>query len=458
MQVILSEKLKKTASALSAPLYIVGGATRDFLAGLSSERADIDLASPVSTDEFLTVAENNGFKAVAVYKNTGTVKLTDGKGEDYEFTRFRSDKYIRGEHRPSEIFFTDDIRLDARRRDFTANAVYYDIAADKFVDPLGGIDDIQAKRLKTVDAPEKVFGEDGLRLMRLARQAGQTGFSPTDECLSGAAANKTLILDIVPERIYAELCACLTADGRYGIADGHYRALKVLEQTGVLGVLFPDLAKGKGLAQRPDFHDHDVLEHSLRAVLYAHPSVRLAALFHDIGKPFCFYRDGHSHAHPQEGERLTTSALNALKAPKKTVEETAALVRLHMYDFDGKTKESKLRRFFVEHAPLLEKLTLLKQADYSGCKDDRSLCPTNAKWTEILEKMKAENAPLSLKELNIKGNELAALGVPPQKIAPLLKELLLLAVNEPKLNDNGRLKKLCLARLNTKRDGGKFTV
>ena len=450
MQAILSEKLKKTAFSLSAPLYIVGGATRDFLAGLSSARADIDLASPVSTDEFLSAAEKNGFKAVAVYKNTGTVKLTDGKGEDYEFTRFRSDKYIRGEHRPFEILFTDDIRLDARRRDFTANAVYYDIAANEFVDPLGGIADIQAKRLETVDEPEKVFGEDGLRLMRLARQAGQTGFSPTEACLAGAAANGKLILDIVPERIYAELCSCLTADEKYGNQNGHYRALKILERIGVLEILFPDLAKGKNLAQRPDFHDHDVLEHSLRAVLYAHPSVRLAALFHDIGKPFCFYRDGHSHDHPQEGERLTRSILNALKAPKKTVEETATLVRLHMYDFDGKTKESKLRRFFVEHAPTLEKLTLLKQADYSGCKDDLTLCPTNAKWTGILEKMKAEGAPLTLKDLKIKGNELLALGIPPNKIATLLKELLLLAVNQPTLNENGRLKKLCLNRLHQK--------
>lgn len=443
MQQLLTPKLKKLAFSLSAPLYIVGGFTRDFLAGLRSDSQDIDLSSPVSLDEFLEKATACDFKPLAVYKNTGTVKLTDGLGEDYEFTCFRSDKYVRGEHRPQEIFFTQDIRLDAKRRDFTVNAIYYDIAKDEFVDPLGGMDDIKKKSLRTVDDPKKVFGEDGLRLLRLARQAGQTGFTPTSECLLGAKENAPLILDIVPERIYTELCACLSADEKYGVKDGHYRALKTLEETDVLFYLFPQLKDGKGFLQRPDFHDHDVLEHSLRAVRYAHPSVRLAALFHDIAKPLCSLRDGNSHAHPIDGERLTVSALNALKAPKKTVEECGELVKWHMYDFDGKTKESKLRRFFVEHALLLEKLLLIKQADYSGCKDDLSPCPTGEKWRKILEKMRRENAPLTLKELRIKGNELTEIGIPKNEISKYLKQLLLFAVNEPKANENAKLKKLC---------------
>ena len=445
MQAILSQKLKKLAKSLSKPLYIVGGFTRDFLAGLTSAHQDIDLCSPVSLDEFLSVSQDCGFTPLAVYKNTGTVKLTSGDGEDYEFTCFRSDKYIRGEHTPCEIFFTQDISLDAKRRDFTVNAIYYDIAADKFEDPLGGIDDLKAKRLKTVDNPKKVFGEDGLRLLRLARQAGQTGFTPTKECIDGAKENSALILDIVPERIYAELCACLLADQKYGNRDGHYEALKILEETEVLFRLFPALLAGKGFAQRPDFHDHDVLEHSLRAVRYAHPSVRLAALFHDIAKPLCSLRDGNSHEHPNDGEQITMSALNGLKAPKKVVEETAALVKWHMYDFDGKTKENKLRRFFVEHAPLLEKLLLIKQADYSACKDDLSPCPTSVKWKAVFSKMQAENAPLFVKDLAVKGNELAEWGIPKKEISKYLKKLLLYAVNSPQDNEKKRLQKICLA-------------
>lgn len=178
MQRIIPEKLLRLARSCPRPLYVVGGSVRDFLAGLTRETSDWDICSPMSTEELVSAAEACGLCAEAVYKNTGTVKLK-GDGIDYEYTCFRSDKYVRGTHVPAEIFFTEDISLDAKRRDFTANAVYYDIAADKFLDPLGGRADIEQKRLKTVDDAGKVFGEDGLRLMRLARQAGQLGFTPT---------------------------------------------------------------------------------------------------------------------------------------------------------------------------------------------------------------------------------------------------------------------------------------
>lgn len=451
MQSILNEKLKTLASSLSAPLYIVGGFTRDYLSGLSSKNSDVDLCAPVTVEEFLTAAKQSGFTPLAVYKNTGTVKLSGEQNESYEFTCFRSDKYVRGLHKPSEIFFTNDIVLDAKRRDFTANAVYYDVREEHFVDPLGGIRDIQEKKLRTVADADKVFGEDGLRLMRLARQAAQTGFTPTDDCLLGAKKNADLILDIVAERIFSELCSLLTADEKYGVTDGHYQGLRILEKSGILEKLFPELQLGKNMAQRADFHDHDVLEHTFRAVLYADPCVRLAALFHDVAKPTCFLQDGDSHAHPVVGEKMTREILTRLKASNKTIDECSALVRWHMYDFDGKTKETKLRRFFVEHANILQKLMLLKQADYSGCKDDISLCPTNRKWQAILSRMKEEQAPLSLKDLRIKGNELIDLGVPKQEVSIYLKELLLLAVNDPTINENERLKKLSLSKLKRER-------
>ena len=149
MQRIIPEKLLRLARSCPRPLYVVGGSVRDFLAGLTRETSDWDICSPMSTEELVSAAEACGLCAEAVYKNTGTVKLK-GDGIDYEYTCFRSDKYVRGTHVPAEIFFTDDISLDAKRRDFTANAVYYDIAADKFLDPLGGRADIEQKRLKTV--------------------------------------------------------------------------------------------------------------------------------------------------------------------------------------------------------------------------------------------------------------------------------------------------------------------
>ena len=201
MQKTLPENLIHLANACEKPLYIVGGAVRDFLLGEIAADVDYDICGYMTEEEFLSAAERCGFTVKALYPNTGTVKVEDGAGIGYEFTRFRSDKYVRGKHTPSEIEFTDDIRKDAIRRDFCANAVYFDIKSGEFLDPLGGIGDIKQRKLRTVAPAEKVFGEDGLRLMRLARIAAQINFSPDAECLAGATMHAALIRDIAPERI-----------------------------------------------------------------------------------------------------------------------------------------------------------------------------------------------------------------------------------------------------------------
>ncbi|MBQ4269330.1 MAG: HD domain-containing protein, partial [Clostridia bacterium] len=393
----------------------------------------------ISANVFSQTAKQSGFTVQAVYANTGTVKLKDADGNDFEFAAFRSDKYVRGKHVPDEIFFTDDILLDANRRDFTANAVYYDIVANRFVDPLNGIPAIREKRLTTVDRAEKVFGEDGLRLMRLARQAAQLGFSPDAECLNGAKRNAKLIADVSAERIFTELTAILRADEKYGNPNGPFEGLTLLLKTGVLDVILPELALGNKMAQRADFHKYDVLIHSFKAVTYAAPEIRLAALLHDVGKPFCALRDGNVHAHPIEGERIAEEILLRLKAPKKATERIKLLVRYHMYDFDCKTKESKLRRFFIDRRDLLDDLMKLKQADFSGCMDDTSVCPTNQKWQTILAKMQAERVPFTTKELNVSGADLLTLGIPPRFIALILKEFLLHLALNPRENEKERL-------------------
>ena len=424
----MREKLTKDlillAEACPGPLYLVGGSVRDYLAGTLSPAPDWDLASPVTKEEFLAAAQMSGFEVRAVYPATGTVKLKDGQGAEYEFTRFRSDTYVRGMHAPAGTEFTRDIKKDAVRRDFCANAVYFDIQKDAFADPLGGIPDIQNHVLRTVAPAQKVFGEDGLRLMRLARIAAETGFSPDEECLEGASANHMLIRDIVPERIFSELCRILLSDEKAGGKDGPYRGLSLLKDTGVLHEIAPELALGDKMDQRKDFHRYDVLEHSLRCVRYAPPDIRFAALLHDVGKPFCFYRDGNFHAHPEEGARIAGEMLARWKAAKKLTEETKELILLHMRDFDLKMRESKVRRELILHHALLEKLLALKQADFSACRDDLSPAPTVVKWRNVLEKMKKEGAPLTLSELAISGRDALNAGIPAHEVGNVLHLLL----------------------------------
>ena len=446
MREILPEKLKILAKACPSPLYVVGGSVRDYLAKLTPTIHDWDICSPMLAEDFSQFAKVNGFHVQAVYKNTGTVKISDGE-TDYEYSCFRSDKYVRGTHVPVEIFFTEDIQLDARRRDFTANAVYYDVANEQYVDPLLGIPAIQEKRLTTVDKASKVFGEDGLRLMRLARQAAQLGFEPDEACLLGASENASLIQDISPERIFEELLAIVTANRKCGVQNAPYHGMHILEKTGVLGYILPELAKGKGLAQRADFHKYDVLEHSLKALFYmekqtADATLRLAALLHDIGKPLCMLRDGNSHAHPDEGELLAKDILTRLKAPKKTTQRICWLVKNHMYDFDCRTSENKLRRFFVANVDMLPELLLIKQADFSACTDDISKAPTCVKWEGLLFKMQQEKVPFSLKELAINGNDLIGEGFNAVHLATLLNALLMHTAVTPADNVKPRLIRL----------------
>ncbi|MDE6690787.1 MAG: HD domain-containing protein, partial [Clostridia bacterium] len=382
MQALLPRKLKDLAAALSKPLYAVGGACRDFLAGLSVECSDLDICAPISADEVCAAAEKVGFTVSAVYKNTGTV-LLNADGKTYEFTSFRTDKYVRGTHSPVEVFFTDDISSDARRRDFKCNAVYYDIAAGKFVDPLGGIEDIKNKRITTVVDAGKVFGEDGLRLMRLCRIAAQVGFTPTEECIDGARKNCGLIDDIAAERIWTELNAILHADLKYGVAGAQYRGLKLLKETGVLARILPELALGDNMCQRKDFHSHDVLEHSLRCVLYAPPEIRLAALLHDVGKPYCKINYGKFARHEEEGVVIAENICKRLRVPVKVTARVCELVRSHMYDLSGAASENKVRKFIVNNLAIFDELLLLKQADFSACKDDLSTAPCVIKWKGI---------------------------------------------------------------------------
>ncbi len=419
----LPEKLIKFAESLPYPLYAVGGSVRDFIAGQESEFSDTDVCAPALTEDFAKRAKAAGFKVDAEYKNTGTVKFSCGE-ESFEFACFRSDEYVRGEHRPVRTYFTEDINADARRRDFKCNAVYYDIAKGRIVDPLGGGADIENKRVTTVAAAEKVFGEDGLRLMRLARICAQTGFSPSRECLDGAAKNAGLIKDVSPERIFAELKLILSADKKCGSAMAPYAGLKILYDTGVLSIILPELAEGAGMVQNKKYHKYDVLEHSLRCAAYAEESVRFAALLHDVGKPYCFKNFGIFTGHDAEGARIAEDICKRLKAPKKFTEETVKLVALHMYDLRLDAKENKVRKFILENVDILDKLLLVKQADYSASTDDFSTAPSVKKFKKIYAEMRAEGVPFSLKQLAVKGGDMLEIGVPAANVGDVLKSLL----------------------------------
>lgn len=424
MVIPFPEELKKLARLFPVPLYCVGGYVRNyFLCGKPS--ADIDLAAPLTSTDASKYILLAGFKIVAEYPRTGTVVFSDGK-QKYEYTSFRKDEYSGGGHSPEKTTFTDDIISDALRRDFKCNAVYYDINSDTFTDPLGGISDIERKILDTTGSPETVFSHDGLRLMRLARFAGELNFKPTKTVIAGARKFADNICDVAKERVFDELKKILAADKKYPFSNpcGHYAALKILDETRVLDRILPELAAGRGLEQRKDFHDYDVLNHSLKAVLYAEEKVRLAALIHDVGKPACFAETGRFFNHDKRGEKIAREIAARLKFDKKSTYQTAFLTRYHMVDLDLNMKESKVRLFIVENLKYFSDLMLLKQADFSAGKDELSIAPVVAKWQAVYEKMKKEGAPFCIKELNITADDLMGIGIKKERLSEVLNFLL----------------------------------
>ncbi|MBE7090520.1 MAG: CCA tRNA nucleotidyltransferase [Clostridiales bacterium] len=449
MREILPEFLRLLAQNLPAPLYLVGGMVRNFLAGLPT-KTDLDVAAALPVEEIVSATTRLGGKVHAVYPKTGTVQLSFDGGE-IEYTRFRTERYPKGGvHTPCEVLPTQSIEEDAKRRDFTINAIYYDIAGDRFCDPLGGMEDIKTKSLRAYDG-KKVFESDGLRLMRLARFAAQLNFSVHPDTLSAAREYKTNLRDIAGERLNSELSLLLLSDTAYPVSgkDAPLRGLKVLRETGVLFELFPALKNADGMPQRKDYHDHDVLTHSLRAVFYAPPilEVRLAALLHDIGKPTAFYKSGKPTSetpaafagHERYGEPLVLDCLKRIKASNHLTHEVSALCRQHGYVAHENTRQVKLRRFLSENAWLIPNLFYLMQADHSAQKGEETPSACLSRLMAEYARMCEENVPFSIKDLAVSGNDLTALGLKGKEIGEMLNAFLQHCMMHPQDNQKNLL-------------------
>ena len=227
--IAIQEDLRRLAGVFAqagTPLYIVGGAVRD--AFLNVPVSDIDICAPVLPETAAQYARQCGFAVNEESARLGTLSLT--KTHRYEYTAFRQDSYAQV-HRPKEVAFTTDITLDALRRDFTVNAMYYNIANNTLVDPLSGQADLQRRILRQCKLGV-TMAQDGLRILRLFRFAAQLGFTMEAGTLSSAVENKKLLAFIAPERIREELLKLLLYKNVQPLIDE-------MAQTGILAhVLF----------------------------------------------------------------------------------------------------------------------------------------------------------------------------------------------------------------------------
>lgn len=423
----MNAELKRLAKLFppERPLYAVGGCVRDEILG--REVFDIDLTSACLQEEAEKYAKAAGMRVLLGSKRLGTVMI---KGEkSYEYTPFRVDSYPAGSgvHKPASVRFTEDIEEDARRRDFTVNALYYDILRGDTLDLLGGKADLDARLLRAVDDPRRVLGEDGLRIMRLYRFVAVLGFSAEEKTAAAAREMSGLLGDIAPERIRVELDKLLAGEHA---AEG----LRGLIGCGAMRVIMPEFCENIGVKQDPAFHMYDVDEHILRTVEYAPPRLRLAALLHDIGKGRCVREEGNMYRHAQVSAQMAEEIMTRLRYSKEQTRRTVRLVAAHMTDMRGDMRESKLRRFVANNADIIDDLTELIIADArAACGNaDREKCLRIAR---LRDKMQNEGVPFGVGELAINGNDVMAFGYKGEEIGKVLNELFDLCLRGEKKNE-----------------------
>lgn len=423
----LPPQLQALAQKINLPLYVVGGYIRNQICNFPFS-ADIDICGPFLSGEFV----KTGAKVVPVNKKLGTA-LIIFEGERFEFTPFRKENYPKGgAHSPSAVEFIDDLRQDALRRDFTANAIYYDVLNGAFDDPLGGIKDAQSRVLRAYN-PDYTFNSDGLRLMRLCRFAAELGFSIDPKTFNSAKKNADKLRDIAAERKREELDKILYADQKYGIKDAHYRGLKYLTEINLWEYILPSMTV-MDIPQNPKYHIHSVLEHTLLAVKFAPKQVRLAALMHDTGKPVCQAQNGNMHGHADVSSEIAWRELgqSGLKYPNDTVHEIAELCRLHMYDLNQKTHEGKMRLFAAENYRYLDLLQDLCVADGKATGQTELYTP---RFLEFKNKLNEDNTPVSLSDLKIDGHDVIAAGYAGAEISQILDRLWRECILNPSLNN-----------------------
>jgi putative nucleotidyltransferase with HDIG domain len=330
--------------------YLVGGSVRDLLLG--AQPKDFDVSTDARPERIMGLFPQSG----QVGAHFGVVLVRDA-GAQVEVATFRSDHEYADGRRPASVHFESDPREDVLRRDFTINGLMMEAATGEVLDYVGGRADLERRMVRAIGDPDARFLEDHLRLLRAVRFAARLGFEIESATFEAMARHHALILKVAAERVREELTRILTEGGAR-------RGFELLDASGMLADLLPEVAAMKGVGQPPEFHpEGDVWTHTLLLLEgLDHPTPTLAwgALLHDVGKPPTFRVaerirfDGHVEA----GVKLAHGILNRLRFSRDDMEQVEALIANHMRFKDAhRMKQSTLKRFlrmpdFSEHLEL----------------------------------------------------------------------------------------------------------
>lgn len=415
--------------------YAVGGCIRDSILDRIPDDWDITTsASPYQIKELFKHTIDTGLKH-------GTVTVMVDR-EGFEVTTYRIDgTYEDGRH-PKDVMFTASLVEDLKRRDFTINAMAYNNASG-LVDIFGGMADLKDKIIRCVGSPEKRFTEDALRIMRAVRFSAQLGYEIEPKTKAALMEFAPRLICISSERIQAELVKLVTSP--------HPENFKIAYETGITKVILPEFDVCMETEQNNPHHCYNVGEHILKSMQKISPDkiLRLAMLFHDIGKPETITVDDqgicHFHGHQAVSEEITLKILKRLKFDNYTIGMVTKLVRYH--DYEVEAKEKNVRRAVMKIGedifPLLfqiKEADLEAQSTYLQEEKKEKLKAVQ----RVYEQVAAKGQCVSLKTLAVTGKDLISeadmLSGP--EIGKVLHQLLDIVIEDPEQNERENLLKL----------------
>lgn len=420
--------------------FLVGGAVRDYMRDNSSVK-DWDITTNALPEQVEEVFA--GYHLIETGLKHGTVTVVIDH-EPLEITTYRIDGDYSDHRHPDSVSFTRNLKDDLERRDFTMNALAYNPKAG-VVDLVGGRADIVKGLVRCVGDPDRRFQEDGLRMLRALRFASVYGMAIEAATAAAIHRNKDLLKGIAVERILVELTKMLCGQGAAGI---------LRDFADVLAVPIPELTPMFGFEQHNPHHDKDVWNHTIAVVesISPEPVLRWAALLHDIGKPSCFSfaEDGigHFYGHADKSIDLTEAILSRLRFDNVNRDRIVKLVRYH--DMPITADRKPIKRLLSKHGEeATRQLIELHRADTLG---QAPICRHRLDIFEdacaVIDELLQEESCFSLKDLDVNGHDMIALGIRGAEIGKTLQMCLDAVLDEQVPNEHGAL----LALVHTKQE------
>ncbi len=410
--------------------YIVGGFVRDIL--MNTHPHDADITTDAEPEEIKRIFSHH--KTLDIGIKHGTVTVFIGS-QPVEITTFRTESTYSDSRHPDSVCFTKSLSEDLARRDFTVCAIACS-SKGEITDLYGGRRDIEGRVIRCVGEAERRFREDALRILRGLRFASVLGFTIEEETARAMRSCKGLLSKISKERIFEELSKLICGKNvRY-----------ILENfSDVLEAVIPEIKGMKGFEQKNPHHIYDILSHTAAVVESTPPllHLRLAALFHDSGKPDTFSLDsegvGHFYSHASVSSQKAKEALTRLRCDRETLTKVTELVRRHDAPIEENERaiKRKLRSIGEE---MLSDLITLQRADTKGLAPEFH---SRAAHFDALEKLvrdviSAESC-FSLRSLAVNGKDMISLGLEGKEIGKALNLALEGVIEERVRNEREEL-------------------